>query len=283
MLRALQEGEIDPVGSKRPVKVNFRLISATNRDMIQQVKDGKFREDLYYRLNVFPISVPPLRERNEDIPELTRHFIARFAAEEGKRVTTISDRAMRLLQGPIRGPENVRQLENAVFRAVVLADGPELSVAEFPQIAAHVDGFEAEIPAAPAAVQKPQAYTGPALLGAEEYRSSYRRDEISVIGQLSGHPSRRRGWRNPLARGDRSRHDPIGARPLSRTHDRGCQASEYRPLDPLSEDAGIRARTPHQLVSRNSKLPHHADACGRTARSPQSKLHLGRCDFHQPK
>jgi DNA-binding NtrC family response regulator len=166
LLRALQEGEIDPIGSKRPVKVNFRLISATNRDMIQQVKDGKFREDLYYRLNVFPIHVPPLRERREDIPELARHFATRFAAEEGKRVATISERAMRLLQA-FSWPGNVRQLENAVFRAVVLADGQELSVAEFPQIATHVDGFEAEIPAAPAAVHKPLAYTGPALLGAE--------------------------------------------------------------------------------------------------------------------
>jgi DNA-binding NtrC family response regulator len=166
LLRALQEGEIDPVGSKKPVKVNFRLISATNRDMIQQVKDGKFREDLYYRLNVFPIFVPPLRERIEDVPELARHFATRFAAEEGKRVATISDRAMKLLQA-YSWPGNVRQLENAVFRAVVLADGPEIAVSEFPQIAAHVDGFETEIPAAPSAVQKQPAYTGPALLGAE--------------------------------------------------------------------------------------------------------------------
>ena len=91
LLRALQEGEIDPVGSKKPVKVNFRLISATNRDMIQQVKDGKFREDLYYRLNVFPIFVPPLRERIEDVPELARHFAQRFAAEEGKRIAGFTD------------------------------------------------------------------------------------------------------------------------------------------------------------------------------------------------
>jgi DNA-binding NtrC family response regulator len=166
LLRALQEGEIDPVGSKKPVKVDFRLISATNRDMIQLVREGKFREDLYYRLNVFPIWVAPLRERLGDIPELTRHFLARFAAEEGKRVNGLSDDAMRLLMA-YTWPGNVRQLENAIFRAIVLADGPELTVAEFPQIAAQVEGFEAEVPPAPSHLQKPPAYTGPALLGAE--------------------------------------------------------------------------------------------------------------------
>ena len=167
LLRALQEGEIDPVGGKKPVKVDFRLIAATNRDMIQLVKDGKFREDLYYRLNVFPIWVPPLRERPEDIPDLARHFAARFAAEEGKRVLSISESAMRLIQS-YSWPGNVRQLENAMFRAIVLADSTELTVAEFPQIAAHVEGFEAEIPAAPSVLQKLPAYTGPALLGAED-------------------------------------------------------------------------------------------------------------------
>jgi DNA-binding NtrC family response regulator len=167
LLRALQEGEIDPVGSKKPVKVNFRLVSATNRDMIQLVKDGKFREDLYYRLNVFPIWVPPLRERTEDIGDLANHFLARFAAEEGKRISGFTEPAMKLLTA-YAWPGNVRQLENAVFRAVVLADGAELTVAEFPQIAAHVEGFNAEIPAAPTALQKQPAYTGPALLGAED-------------------------------------------------------------------------------------------------------------------
>ncbi len=166
LLRALQEGEIDPVGSKKPVKVNFRLISATNRDMIQLVKDGKFREDLYYRLNVFPVWVPPLRERIDDVAELVTHFMARFAAEEGKRLSGIDANAMRLLQA-YSWPGNVRQLENAVFRAVVLADGPELTVNEFPQIAAHVEGFEALMPVAPHELQRPGAYTGRALLGAE--------------------------------------------------------------------------------------------------------------------
>src|SRR5262249_52767107 len=152
--------EIDPVGAKKPIKVNFRLISATNRDMIQLVKDGKFREDLYYRLNVFPIWVPPLRERLGDVADLARHFQARFSAEEGKRISGISEDALRLLQ-TYSWPGNVRQLENAIFRAVVLADSPELTVAEFPQIASQVAGFEAEIPPAPE-LQKPAAYTGPA-------------------------------------------------------------------------------------------------------------------------
>jgi DNA-binding NtrC family response regulator len=165
LLRALQEGEIDPVGSKRPVKIDFRLISAANRDMIELVKAGKFREDLFYRLNVFPILLPPLRQRLEDVPELARHFLARFAAEEGKRVTGIDQQAIELLTR-YSWPGNVRQLENAIFRAVVLADGPELTVAEFPQIAVHVEGFAAEIPPAPATAP-PSLYTGPALLGAE--------------------------------------------------------------------------------------------------------------------
>jgi len=166
LLRALQDGEIDPVGGKKPVKVDFRLISATNRDMIQQVKDGKFREDLYYRLNVFPIWVPPLRDRLEDVPELALHFLARFAAEEGRRVNGISKEVLELLTS-YSWPGNVRQLENAMFRAVVLADGPQLTVAEFPQIAAHVEGFRAAIPAAPAQVDRRPVITGPVMLGAE--------------------------------------------------------------------------------------------------------------------
>ena len=167
LLRALQEGEIDPVGSKKPVNVNFRLISATNRNMIQLVREGKFREDLYYRLNVFPIWVPPLRERLGDVAELAQHFIARFAAEEGKRINGISDDALRLIKS-YPWPGNVRQLENAVFRAVVLADGAELTVAEFPQIAAHVTGFDTAVPAAPAPAPRSGGFKGPAVLGAED-------------------------------------------------------------------------------------------------------------------
>jgi DNA-binding NtrC family response regulator len=155
LLRALQEGEVDPVGSKRPVKVDVRIISATNRDLAERTREGQFREDLYYRLNVFPIVIPPLRDRHEDIPALARHFIARFAAEEHKAVAGLSPEAADLLER-FEWPGNVRQLENTIFRAVVLCDGTLLDVCDFPQIAAAM-GIEArarrvfaDAPAAPA-------------------------------------------------------------------------------------------------------------------------------------
>src|SRR5262249_15264273 len=127
-------------GGRRPIRVDFRLISATNRSLLDLTREGRFREDLYYRLNVFPIWVPPLRDRKEDIPDLVRHFTARFAAEERKRqLIGIAPEALELLQA-YDWPGNIRQLENAVFRAVVLADGPILTPDEFPQIGAIVGG-----------------------------------------------------------------------------------------------------------------------------------------------
>ena len=162
LLRALQEGEVDPVGSKKPVKVDIRLISATNRDMLQMVKEGRFREDLYYRLNVFPIHVPPLRERKEDIPDLVAHFIRRLAAEEGKPVVGISRDALSMLC-TYEWPGNVRQIENTIFRAIVLCDGETLQVSDFPQIASLVEGYsDAAMPkAAPTAPQPAQYAPAP--------------------------------------------------------------------------------------------------------------------------
>ncbi len=133
LLRVLQEGEVDPVGSKRPVKVNARIISATNRDLTELVAAGAFREDLFYRLNVFPIEVPSLRSRREDVPALVRHFIGRFNAQEGKSIVDAAPETHALLSS-FDWPGNVRQLENAVFRAVILADGDYLTPADFPQI-----------------------------------------------------------------------------------------------------------------------------------------------------
>jgi DNA-binding NtrC family response regulator len=139
LLRALQEGEIEPVGAARPQRVNVRLISATNRRLLGLAQSGAFREDLFYRLNVFPVYLPPLRDRPEDIELLAGHFIARFAAEAGKRIAGLSGPALDLLRG-YDWPGNIRQLENVLYRAIVLSDGGYLEVADFPQIVAHARG-----------------------------------------------------------------------------------------------------------------------------------------------
>ena len=141
LLRVIQEGEIEPIGAGKAERVNVRLISATNRRLLNLAKSGEFREDLYYRLNVFPIYTPPLRDRMEDVPALVTLFIARFAAEAGKRVLGISPPALTLLMG-YDWPGNIRQLENAIYRAVVLTDGPFLESLDFPQIVAHANGRE---------------------------------------------------------------------------------------------------------------------------------------------
>ncbi len=133
LLRVLQEGEVDPIGAKRPVKVDVRIISATNKDLAKLVADGAFREDLYYRLNVFPIEAPPLRERKEDLVTLVQRFVARFNAEEGRNVRGASEATMQMLLNA-DWPGNVRQLENSVFRAVILCEGDLLQPEDFPQI-----------------------------------------------------------------------------------------------------------------------------------------------------
>jgi DNA-binding NtrC family response regulator len=133
LLRALQESEIDPIGAKRPVKVDVRILSATNRDLALAVAEGRFREDLFYRLNVFPIEAPALRDRREDIPALTETFIRRFNLEEGRRVAGASAETVALL-ATFDWPGNVRQLENAVYRAIILADAPYLQPHDFPAI-----------------------------------------------------------------------------------------------------------------------------------------------------
>ncbi len=135
LLRVLQEGEVDPIGAKRPAKVDVRVISATNRNLADEVKNGTFREDLYYRLNVFPIEVPALRNRSDDVPALISHFIQRYNAEERRDVRGVRHEIMEVLTA-YAWPGNVRQLENTIFRAVVLAEGAYLSAEDFPLLAA---------------------------------------------------------------------------------------------------------------------------------------------------
>lgn len=133
LLRALQEGEVDPVGARQPVRVDIRLISATNRDMAAAVASGALREDLYYRLNVFPLRIPSLSERREDIPLLARHFISVIARSEDLPEKQLDEAALDYLCR-YDWPGNIRQLQNAVFRAVVMSEDDRLGIADFPQI-----------------------------------------------------------------------------------------------------------------------------------------------------
>jgi two-component system response regulator AtoC len=134
LLRVLQEREFEPLGSERTVKVDVRVIAATNRDLPRMASEGLFLEDLYYRLNVIPISVPPLRERREDIPMLVEHFVRSHSARAGKMVSGIAPAAMALLvEAP--WPGNVRELENAVERAVVLSRHQILQVEDVTMVA----------------------------------------------------------------------------------------------------------------------------------------------------
>jgi two-component system response regulator AtoC len=144
LLRVLESREVLPLGSERPVSADFRLVVATNRPLEALVASGDFRQDLYYRLNVLQIDLPPLRERVEDIAPLADHFLARHAAAQGRPAPRLSDAAARALEG-WRWPGNVRELSNAMERAVLLCDGDRVTPAELPP--ALVDG-EGEAPLA---------------------------------------------------------------------------------------------------------------------------------------
>ena len=137
LLRVLQEHEFERVGGSVPIKVDVRVISATNRDLVRSISQGAFRQDLYYRLNVFPIQLPPLRERREDIPPLVHYFVRRFSLKIGRKITRIQRETMERLVS-YSWPGNVRELENVIERAVILSRGSELEVAPdvLPEMAA---------------------------------------------------------------------------------------------------------------------------------------------------
>jgi len=132
LLRVIQEHEFERVGGNRPIKVNVRIVAATNKNLEEQVKLGRFREDLYYRLNVVNIRLPALRERREDVEPLARHFLHRYVAETGKKISEISPRALSCLLAH-DWPGNVRELQNAIERGVVLAKGSVLTPRDLPQ------------------------------------------------------------------------------------------------------------------------------------------------------
>ena len=139
LLRVLQEGEFERVGGNETLKVDVRVIAATNHDLEKAVQERRFRPDLYYRLNVFPIRIPPLRERKDDIPPLVRHFALAFAAKMGKKIHTIPKATLAALQAH-SWPGNVRELQNVIERAVILSPGWQLELGEWPPPSAGIDG-----------------------------------------------------------------------------------------------------------------------------------------------
>jgi two-component system, NtrC family, response regulator AtoC len=141
LLRVLQDGEIRRVGEGKPIQVDVRIVAATAKELIKEVNEGRFREDLFYRLNVFPVHLPPLRERKEDIPLLANHFIKKFSQDLGKYVTGIHPRAIEALLN-YRWFGNVRELENTIERAMVLADRSEIERENLPT---EIQGFQENI------------------------------------------------------------------------------------------------------------------------------------------
>jgi PAS domain S-box-containing protein len=164
LLRVLQEREFERVGGTETVTVDVRIIAATNRDLAAAVAEGTFRQDLYYRLNVFPIAVPPLRDRPEDIPLLVHYFVGRYAQQTGRRITHVSAASMRRLAA-YRWPGNVRELENVIERAVILSTGPELDVAA---------ELLPDLPRAPAPPPSPPGLAPPPVRRAEPIAAAER-------------------------------------------------------------------------------------------------------------
>ena len=132
LLRVLQEKSVEPVGSAQSIQTNCRIIAATNKDLEQEVADGNFREDLFYRLNVIPVHLPPLRERKEDIESLVKHFIKKFNTEKSRRVTGITRAGVRAMAA-YHWPGNIRELENLIERMVVLKSSGMIDVMDFPE------------------------------------------------------------------------------------------------------------------------------------------------------
>jgi len=129
LLRVIQHGEFERLGSSHTIKVDVRIVATTNRDLEEEVRKGRFRQDLYYRLNVFPITVPPLRQRKGDVPLMVKAFIERYSRKMGKQITSVQKESMKTLQD-YPWPGNVRELESVLERAVILCSGPVLQLAD---------------------------------------------------------------------------------------------------------------------------------------------------------
>jgi transcriptional regulator with GAF, ATPase, and Fis domain len=125
LLRVIQDGEFERLGSPHTMKVDVRIIVSTSRNLREEIKEGRFREDLFYRLNVFPLTIPPLRQRLDDVPLLVDHFVKKFSRKMGKQITTIPREVMKTLQN-YAWPGNIRELEHVIERAMITTQGPVL-------------------------------------------------------------------------------------------------------------------------------------------------------------
>jgi len=190
LLRVLQEREIVRVGGNQPIKVDFRCVAATNRDLERAIEEGKFRPDLFYRLNVFRIELPALRERRDDIPMLVKHFVHKFSLQMNKKITRVSPGAMNLLQQqPWVG--NVRELENSVERAMVVAQEPEIRESDFVFRAATVPNGS---PKSLDEIEKAHILRTLELVGWNQTRAA----EILSIDRVTlHHKLKRYGWSKP--------------------------------------------------------------------------------------
>ena len=150
LLRVLQEGEIRRIGESKSIQVDVRIVAATVKDLVKEVNEGRFRDDLFYRINVLPIHIPPLRERNEDIPLLTAHFIRKYSEAMSKNVVGIDSRALEALMN-YKWYGNVRELENTIERAIVLADRENIEIENLPL---EIQNFQEEIPLEPLAEEE---------------------------------------------------------------------------------------------------------------------------------
>ena len=181
LLRVLQEREFERVGGSTPIKVDVRIIAATNRDLTRAIRAGTFREDLYYRLNVFPIALPPLRERIGDVPLLVQFLVAKFAARVGRRIDSIEEATMRRLE-TYRWPGNIRELENILERAIILSNGPTLQISSDVFALASREGDAAlSLPVKAAGSFEPDSQEQPAPARSSETLEAMERSHILSV------------------------------------------------------------------------------------------------------
>ena len=261
LLRVLQESEFERVGGIKTIKVDVRLVTATNRDLMQEIAAGTFREDLFYRLNVVPIHIPPLRDRREDIPLLVEHFIAKFNDRLKKQISAIVPEAVERLVS-YNWPGNIRELENLMERTMLFCEGPLIRLSDLPsEVTVGLAGLAVAPWPSPAA----QAAAAAASAGAPASSPGMAADEAAAAGaQLAqgGGPCRDRACR--------ARADSEGpGRDRRQRHPGGAQAEDLA-QEPADEDEGAGAA--HGRVSAESPNRRIAESPRRrVARSPRAR------------